>query len=213
MPRAMSNLALFLLAMPYCAALVPTLASTVRATGRNCRWLLPPACLSTETSSPILSRRCVSLLSPMLLFAPLAAHADDDPLVTDPLVAALQDVRAQFGSGIGSPAVALVQNREWDEVRTLVRKALTPLTMKGYLGASVKSRIVALAEGSPERQSLNNARQDLLQALGALDKLAFEQQKLSPLSGAAQVFDPTEALSYLQASVDAMDAVIKRLAA
>lgn len=142
-----------------------------------------------------------------MLLAPRAARADEDSLV-----AALRDVRAQFGGELGG-ATLLVQTREWDEVRTLIRKALTLLTLKGYLGASVKSRILAMAEGSPERKGLTDARQALLQALGALDTLAFEQQKLSPLSAAGKAFDPTEALSEVQASVDALDAVIKRLAA
>merc|ERR1711957_834304 len=114
----------------------------------------------------------------------MGARADEDSLV-----AALRDVRAQFGGELGG-ATLLVQTREWDEVRTLIRKALTLLTLKGYLGASVKSRILAMAEGSPERKGLTDARQ----ALGALDTLAFEQQKLSPLSAAGKAFDPTEAL-------------------
>ena len=197
---------LLLLLASNCAALVPTLATGTTVGGRGTIGRRHSACQSKATSGPVLTRRCISLLGPMLL-APRAARADEDSLV-----AALRDVRAQFGGELGG-ATLLVQTREWDEVRTLIRKALTLLTLKGYLGASVKSRILAMAEGSPERKGLTDARQALLQALGALDTLAFEQQKLSPLSAAGKAFDPTEALLVVQASVDALDAVITRLAA
>ena len=158
---------------------------------------------AVTTSGPILSCRCVSLLGPMLLLlAPRVARADEDSLV-----AALRDVRTDFSSEATGVAV-LVQTREWDDVRTQIRRALTLLTLKGYLGASVKSRILAMAEGSPERKGLTDARQALLQALGALDRLAFEQQQRRD-----KAFDPTEGLAIVQASVDALDAVITRLAA
>ena len=202
----MRALALFLLA-PCCAALATGTVGAIRP-GTTGRRPSPVACLSEEapTSGPILSRRCM-LLGPMLLLAPRVARADEDSLVAE-----LRKVRTQFSSEATGVAV-LVQTREWDDVRTQIRRALTLLTLKGYLGASVKSRILAMAEGSPERKGLTDARQALLQALGALDRLAFEQQQLSPLSAAGKAFDPTEALLVVQASVDALDAVITRLAA
>ena len=203
----MRALALLPLLAPCCAALATGTVGAIRPRTIGSR-LSPVACLSEEaTSGPILSRRCISLLGPMLLLAPRVARADEDPLVAE-----LQKVRTQFSSEATGVAV-LVQTREWDDVRTRVRTALTLLTMKGYLGASVKSRILAMPEGSPERKGLTDARQALLQALGALDQLAYEQQKLSPLSAAGKAFDPTEALSVVQASIDALDAVITRLAA
>ena len=201
----MRALALFLLA-PCCAALATGTVGAIRP-GTTGRRPSPVACLSEEApSGPILSRRCM-LLGPMLLLAPRVARADEDSLVAE-----LRKVRTQFSSEATGVAV-LVQTREWDDVRTQIRRALTLLTLKGYLGASVKSRILAMAEGSPERKGLTDARQALLQALGALDRLAFEQQQLSPLSAAGKAFDPTEALLVVQASVDALDAVITRLAA
>ena len=200
---------LVLLQAPFCAALGVGYGTVSRPSTAG-RRLLPAACLSkatVDTSGSTLSRRCFTLLGPMLLIAPRVARADEDTLV-----AALRDVRTSFGNELGG-ARSLVQSCEWDEVRTLIRKALTPLTLKGYLGASVKSRILAMAEGSPERKGLTDARQELLQALGDLDRLAFEQQKLSPLSAAGKAFDPSEALSDVEASVAALDSVIKRLAA
>ena len=62
---------------------------------------------------------------------------------------------------------------------------LTLLSLKGYRGSSVKSRALELTEG-PERQGLLDARAKLLQALGALDRLAYERQKVSPLSADAK---------------------------
>ena len=155
----------------------------------------------------MLSRRSMLVLGPISLLAPQVARADEDALLGE-----LRKVRTQFSSEATGAAV-LVQTREWDEVRTQVRSVLSLLTMKGYLGASVKSRILALPEGSPERKGLNDARTALLQALGALDQLAFEQQKLSPLSKQAKEFDATEALSAVQASIDGLDAVMTRLVA
>eukprot|EP00964_Phaeocystis_antarctica_P098056 scaffold64115_cov65-Phaeocystis_antarctica.AAC.6 len=205
---SMRALAVLLLA-PCCAALATGTVGAIRP-GTTGQRLSPVARLSEEapvadavaTSGPILSRRCVSLLGPMLLLAPRVARADEDSLV-----AALRDVRTDFSSEATGVAV-LVQTREWDDVRTQIRRALTLLTLKGYLGASVKSRILAMAEGSPERKGLTDARQALLQALGALDRLAFEQQQRRD-----KAFDPTEGLAIVQASVDALDAVITRLAA
>ena len=197
----MRALAVLLVLAPCCAALA--VQGAVRpTTGRR---LSPVACLSEE--APVLSRRCMLVLGPISLLAPQVARADEDALLGE-----LRKVRTQFSSEATGVAV-LVQTREWDEVRTQVRRVLSLLTMKGYLGASVKSRILALPEGSPERKGLNDARTALLQALGALDQLAFEQQKLSPLSKQAKEFDATEALSAVQASIDGLDAVITRLVA
>lgn len=193
----MRALALLLLA-PCCAALATGTVGAIRP-GTTGRRLSPVTCLSEE--APILSRRCM-LLGPMLLLAPRVARADEDSLVVE-----LRKIRTQFSNEATGVAV-LVQTREWDDVRTQIRRALTLLTLKGYLGASVKSRILAMAEGSPERKGLTDARQALLQALGALDRLAFEQQQRRD-----KAFDPTEGLAIVQASVDALDAVITRLAA
>eukprot|EP00964_Phaeocystis_antarctica_P118580 scaffold82362_cov65-Phaeocystis_antarctica.AAC.3 len=131
----MRALAVLLLA-PCCAALATVTVGAIHP-GTTGRRLSPVARLSEEapvadavtTSGPILSCRCVSLLGPMLLLlAPRVARADEDSLV-----AALRDVRTDFSSEATGVAV-LVQTREWDEVRTQIRRALTLLTLKGYLG-------------------------------------------------------------------------------
>ena len=117
---------------PCCAALA--VQGAVRpTTGRR---LSPVTCLSEE--SPVLSRRCMLVLGPISLLAPQVARADEDALLGE-----LRKVRTQL-SGEATGVAVLVQTREWDEVRTQVRRALSLLTMKGYLGASVKSRILAL---------------------------------------------------------------------
>ena len=69
---------------------------------------------------------------------------------------------------------------------------------------------VQLTEG-PERQGLLDARAKLLQALGALDRLAYERQKVSPLSADAKEFDPTAALNGVRMSAAALDDILKRL--
>ena len=203
MSMSMRALAVLVLA-PCCAALA--VHGAVRPTTSRRFSPLALACLSEEAAH-VLSRRSMLVLGPISLLAPQVARADEDALLGE-----LRKVRTQFSSEATGAAV-LVQTREWDEVRTQVRSVLSLLTMKGYLGASVKSRILALPEGSPERKGLNDARTALLQALGALDQLAFEQQKLSPLSMQAKEFDATEALSAVQASIDGLDAVITRLVA
>ena len=204
---SMRALAVLLVLAPCCAALA--VQGAVRPTTSRRFSPVALACLSEEAPvlAPVLSRRSMLVLGPISLLAPQVASADEDALLGE-----LRKVRTQFSSEATGAAV-LVQTREWDEVRTQVRKVLSLLTMKGYLGASVKSRILALPEGSPERKGLNDARTALLQALGALDQLAFEQQKLSPLSMQAKEFDATEALSAVQASIDGLDAVITRLVA
>ena len=201
---SMRALAVLLVLAPCCAALA--VQGAVRPTTGRRFSPVALACLSSE-EAPVLSRRSMLVLGPISLLAPQVARADEDALLGE-----LRKVRTQFSSEATGAAV-LVQTREWDEVRTQVRRVLSLLTMKGYLGASVKSRILALPEGSPERKGLNDARTALLQALGALDQLAFEQQKLSPLSKQAKEFDATEALSAVQASINGLDAVITRLVA
>ena len=199
----MSMRALAVLVLAPCCAALAVQGAVRPTTGRQ----LSPVALACPEEAPVLSRRSMLVLGPISLLAPQVARADEDALLGE-----LRKVRTQFSSeAIG--AAVLVQTREWDEVRTQVRRVLSLLTMKGYLGASVKSRILALPEGSPERKGLNDARTALLQALGALDQLAFEQQKLSPLSMQAKEFDATEALSAVQASIDGLDAVITRLVA
>lgn len=179
---------LIVLLVSSCAALVP-LAPARRQ---------PTHAVAAGQPLP-LSRRAALLSSTLALLPPLPACAEDA------LVAGLQDARAQFEG-----ADRLVQSGQWDEVRKLVAMTLTLLSLKGYRGSSVKSRALELTEG-PERQGLLDARAKLLQALGALDRLAYERQKVSPLSADAKEFDPTAALDGVRMSAAALDDILKRL--
>ena len=53
---------------------------------------------------------------------------------------------------------------------------------------------------------LVEARQMLLKSLGALDKLAYDQQ-----ISASKDFDPSNALVSVRASVSALDTILERL--
>ena len=187
----MARLLARLLLVVQCTALVP-LADRSRAR------------IAVRPQPPALSRRQAALLgSALALQLPLAAGAEAE---VDSLVAALQDVRSQWGS-----ADQLVRAAQWDEVRKLVQSTLSLLSLKGYRGASVKSRALDLDEGTPARKGLLEDRQSLLVALGALDRLAYEQQGGGLRRGPKTTFDPSEALADVKASSDALDAILKRL--
>ena len=100
----------------------------------------------------------------------------------------------------------LIESREWGEVRQLVTKTVTLMTLKGYRGASVKSRALEMKD-----DSLLDARAGLLKALGALDKLAYEQQQKSPFSSASKAFDPSEAVAEVRESTAKLDLILKKL--
>eukprot|EP00900_Chrysochromulina_parva_P012378 jgi/Chrpa1/21140/Chrysochromulina_OHIO_Genome00007122-RA len=120
------------------------------------------------------------------------AVADEDPLVTR-----LRDAQSRLES-----AQFALNEGNIDQVRQAVKAAVTPLTMKGYLGSSVKSR--AQDSGSTE---LLQARTTLLKNLGIVDKWCYDRQTSFGQSSS----DSTIPTSALRESVVAIDKVIELL--
>jgi len=148
--------------------------------------------LGSSASPALISRRACLAGGALVLGTTRPALADEASLV-----AALRDLRSEFDG-----CSQLVESQKWGDVRQLVASTLTLLTLKGYRGASVKS--VARERGA-EGQGLLDARQSLLEALGALDQLAYKGQTGRVGS------DKSEALATVKASVSALDGVLKLL--
>ena len=130
----------------------------------------------------------VAAASPLVALA----VADEDPLVTR-----LRDAQSRLES-----AQFALNEGNIDQVRQAVKAAVTPLTMKGYLGSSVKSR--AQDSGSTE---LLEARTTLLKNLGIVDKWCYDRQTSFGQSSS----DSTIPTTALRESVVAIDKVIKLL--
>ena len=115
-------------------------------------------------------RQCLSALpAAAALAAPWRVLADDGD---DKLAASLIDARAQLAAcedGLASGAP------DWDAVRNAVKSVTTRLTLKGYLGESVKSRAAALSES--DAAPILADRSALLRSLGSLDNGAYKQQQ------------------------------------
>ena len=137
----------------------------------------PPARTSTCTLSascaPLLSRRqflaasCASSLGATLLPAKAVFAADNE----DKLVERLLQVREKLVA-----AEADLDAGIFDAVRNTIKLALAPLTLKGYLGDSVKARAAALGEDNALGTSLKAKRQALLVALSGVDTYCYERQ-------------------------------------
>ena len=111
----------------------------------------------------------------------------------DKLIARLQEASQQLATTKNSLA-----DGDWDTVRAAVKGASTPLTMKGYLGESVKSR--ALETGSEE---LAAARKELLKSLGTLDRYCYDRQM-----GKSSSLNPSEALDQ---SIENISSIVRLL--
>lgn len=155
--------------------------------------LLLAATCSALRISTIITRRTVLQATP-IAFAPLVAHADEDPLVTR-----LGEVRARL-----EVAQSQLESGEMEKVRLAVKAAVTPLTMKGYLGVSVKSR--AQESGSVE---LAAARTTLLRSLGAVDQYCYKRQ--TSFGQSLELDESAKAATSLSDSIQTIDAVIKML--
>lgn len=134
---------------------------------------------------------------PMALSA-RSAHAD----VNDLLVTRLNQARDGL---TGCEAKINARDRDLEAVRRAVKDTLTPLTMKGYAGESVKSRAAALANDgkSESAAAITDARRAVLISLGDLDRATFEKQTKG---GAAE-----ELLPLLDSAVAAVDGLLKIL--
>ena len=140
-----------------------------------------------------LSRRAILAAPFAVAFSPRVALAEEE----DKLVSRLISVRQKLDES--KPALAA---GEWDEVRVAVRAALAPLTIKGYLGDSVKAR--ALAAGD-KGAALKAERADLLRQLSGVDQYCYEQQSGANPSPA----DTTKAKEQLEGAVKTLDDVIR----
>ena len=151
---------------------------------------------------PSLPRRHVLGLAAATPFAPLAAIAGGDP---DKLVAKLQSVRQNLVDV--EPALGTDPSK----VRDAVASALFPMTIKGYLGDSVKARAVDLKEAGQDEKAgaLKRERLAVLKALNAVDTYCFEQQTGKQPSGAP----PAEVKAQLEAAVSSLDSVITQAVA
>ena len=140
-----------------------------------------------------LSRRALLAAPFAIAISPRAGLAEED----DKLVSRLISVRQKLDES--RPALAA---GEWDAVRIAVRAALAPLTIKGYLGDSVKAR--ALAAGD-KGAALKAERIELLRQLSGVDQYCYEQQSGANPSPA----DTTKAKDQLEGAVLTLDDVIR----
>ncbi len=155
--------------------------------------LLAPGCYALRletTRRAFLPQATAAVVAFPLAAAP--AVADMDPLLTR-----LGDARARLDT-----AQVALREGNLDIVRQAVKAAVTPLTMKGYLGQSVKSR--AQEAGSSD---LLEARAVLLKTLGVVDKWCYERQTSFGQSSS----DLAVPSSALRESIAALDEVIKLL--
>jgi len=114
----------------------------------------------------------------------------------DPLAAKLLQVRSQLEAAKGELTLGNV-----DRVRLAVKDVSTPLTLKGYLGDSVKAR--AISTGS---EGLAAERATLLRSLGAIDKYCYEEQ----MKRSTEIMR-SEAMKSLDESLASLDTIVKLL--
>lgn len=85
---------------------------------------------------------------------------------------------------------------------------VTPLTMKGYLGDSVKARVQALAEQEEGGGAQLSARRgELLKALGQLDRYCYERQTAFGGGSAPS----SDGVLLLEGAVRGIDSIVEAL--
>ena len=146
----------------------------------------------------ITRRDALQGISVLSLVPPTALFAAD---ISDPLSLRLTEAKSKLIAA--QPALESGQN--FDQVRQAVKKTITPLTMKGYLGSSVKSRSQE-GEGSPD---LADARLALLRSLGIVDRYCYKRQ--TSLSFGAQPDESAAAITALADAIASLDTVISLL--
>ena len=124
---------------------------------------------------------------------PARCIAADDPLLTR-----LAEARAGLVTSLDE-----FDAEQFDSVRRAIKTAVTPLTMRGYLGVSVKTR--AQESGS---EDLANARVELLRNLGTVDQYCYQRQSAAPWDKPA---DPAPAATALKEAVATIDRIVKLL--
>ena len=150
--------------------------------------------LNIGAHQPLSRRRIIQQTAALALYAtPFTARANDD---------ALRERLADAQDRLKAAQLDLASG-ELGNVRQAVKTALTPLTMKGYLGDSVKAR--AQATGSTE---LAEARNKLLRNLGELDQYCYSQQTRAPWD---KPLDSDVATAALEGAISSLDTVISKL--
>ena len=92
-----------------------------------------------------------------------------------------------------------------DVVRAAVKNTITPMTIKGYFGDSVKARIVDLKEAGKDTGPLSADRMAVLKSLNTVDTYCYAKQT----NGDAAA--PEVAADALKSAIAALDSVVKRL--
>ena len=123
-----------------------------------------------------------------------AAHASDD-LLADRL---LQARNALDGASVS------MANGDVQSVRRIIDKTLKLLTIKGYLGESLKSRVAEMGESEASAVILAE-RKKLILNLGYLDKYCYSRQTGADASGAP------DAERNREDALTALDAILARL--
>ena len=158
--------------------------------------MMPRACvLRAGNPAAMVSRRAVSFGAAAAIVLPaLPAHASDD---------ALADRLMQARTALDS-AKGWLANDEIQSVRKTVDITLKLLTIKGYLGESVKSRAADMGEGDASAVILAE-RKKLILNLGYLDKYCYSRQTGADASGAS------DAERNREEALTALDAILARL--
>jgi hypothetical protein len=103
-----------------------------------------------------------------------------------------------------SAASGALKESDWDRVRKAVKDAATPLTLKGYLGDSVKARVLALEEAKEgSGRDLAADRVSLLRSLAVIDKYCYARQ-----TGGNTDDDPASAI---ESSLNSLDSIVAKL--
>lgn len=163
----------------------------------------PPPTLRLGERAPsfLLSRRSALLHS---LAAPLLAVGTSAYAFDDPLTLKLKKSREEL---VQCPA--LIEAKQWDDVRQKINALLPFLTFKGYTGESVKSRALSWARvGEIElSDEIVARRRKLVLTLSSLDTALFAAQTNKP----AKMLTPQELQDTLSEAIEALDSLIAKL--
>uniref|UniRef100_A0A7S4C685 Uncharacterized protein n=1 Tax=Chrysotila carterae TaxID=13221 RepID=A0A7S4C685_CHRCT len=134
-------------------------------------------------------------------FAAGFASVADSVLAAEPFEVQLRASREELAA-----SEAKLRDRDWDKLRLTISKLVKLLTVKGYLGESVKSRAAAMGAAGEE---ITYRRVKLLQNLYSVDKFAFEQQlRKFEIGSDAELLEIAKAAESLKTSVGLLDAII-----
>ena len=159
-------------------------------------------CEAWRVAAPGTARltRRQALVATTAAVLPTPAFAEEDELVKR-----LVEVRQSLAA-----SSAALDNKQYDAVRLAVKNAATPLTIKGYLGDSVKARAQSLGPegGGKELAAL---RKELILSLAVIDNYCYQRQAAAASflgGGGEDAGDPKVAL---ETSLTSLDTIVVRL--